>query len=194
MTPLLSLLSLPHQATKHLKILTTPVPSSRNVIRARRSKNLPIAPALLGLAPFFTTWLAIPLWLSLRPEILREHILPFIFFIGASFAYQVGLIITAHLTRSPFPYFNVLSLPILAGMLDALGPFLQVKLGLGWPSVLGGGPYTAAYVLACLGLSIGVYGSFVVDVITSICDYLDIWCLSIKHPYDPNAPEEKKVE
>ena len=79
-------------------------------------------------------------------------------------------------------------------MLDALGPFLQVKLGLGWPSVLGGGPYTAAYVLACLGLSIGVYGSFVVDVITSICDYLDIWCLSIKHPYDPNAPEEKKVE
>ncbi|PWW72921.1 Choline/ethanolaminephosphotransferase [Tuber magnatum] len=170
------------------------VQSSRNVIRARRSKNLPITPALLGLAPYFTTWLAIPLWLYLRPEILREHILPFIFFVGASFAYQVGLIITAHLTRSPFPYFNVLFLPILVGTLDALGPFLQVGLGLGWPSVLGGGPYTIAYVLACLGLSIGVYGSFVVDVITNICDYLDIWCLSIKHPYDPSAPEQKKVE
>jgi len=169
------------------------VQSSHNVTRARRSKNLPVAPALLGLAPFFTTWLAIPLWLSLRLEILHEHILPFIFFIGASFAYQVGLIITAHLTKSPFPYFNVLSLPILAGTLDALGPFLQARLGLGWTSVLGGGPYTIAYVLACLGLSIGVYGSFVVDVVTNICDYLDIWCLSIKHPYAPNVPE-KKVE
>lgn len=22
------------------------------------------------------------------------------------------------------------------------------------------------------------------DVITTICDYLDIWCLTIKYPYD----------
>ena len=57
--------------------------------------------------------------------------------------------------------------------------------------MLGGGPYTVAYVLAFLGLSIGVYGSFVVDVITNICDYLDIWCLSIRHPYVPHASEEK---
>jgi len=28
-----------------------------------------------------------------------------------------------------------------------------------------------------------VYGSFVVDVIVTICDYLDIWCLTIKHPW-----------
>jgi len=34
----------------------------------------------------------------------------------------------------------------------------------------------------------------VVDVITNICDYLDIWSLRIKHRYDPNAPEEKKME
>ncbi|PUU76818.1 hypothetical protein B9Z19DRAFT_1148171 [Tuber borchii] len=100
----------------------------------------------------------------------------------------------AHLTKSPFPYFNVLSPPILAGTLDALGRFLEAKLGLGWPSVLGGGLYTVVYVIVCLGLSISVYGSFVVDVITNIYDYLDIWCLSIKHPYDPHAPEEKKAE
>ncbi|KAG0133111.1 hypothetical protein HOY82DRAFT_483162, partial [Tuber indicum] len=167
------------------------VQSSHNVTRARRSKNLPVAPALLGLASFFTTWLAIPLRLSLCLEILHEHILPFIFFIGASFAYQVGLIITAHLTKSPFPYFNVLSRPILAVTLDSLRPFLQARLGLGWPSVLGGGPYTIAYVFACLGLRIGVYGSFVVDVVANICDYLNICCLSITHPYAPNAPLNK---
>lgn len=164
--------------------------SSLNVIGARRKKNLPVMPALAGLAPFFATWLAIPIWLSLRPEILRDHILPFLFFIGASFAYQVGLIITAHLTKSPFPYFNILLIPILAGTLDALGPFLMQRFGIGWSSILGGGVYTVSYVLACLGLSIGVYGSFAVDVITSICDYMDIWCLTIKHPHSPSAPEK----
>jgi ethanolaminephosphotransferase len=134
------------------------------------------------------------MWLFLRPEILHDHLLPFVFFIGVSFAYQVGLIITAHVTKSPFPYFNILLIPIVAGMLDALGPFLKERLGLGWPSVLGGGFYTVEYVLACLGLSIGVYGSFVADVITTICDYMDIWCLTIKHPYDPNKPQEKSLK
>lgn len=95
------------------------------------------------------------------------------------------------LDKIPLPYFNVLLLPILAGTLDALGLFLEAKLGLRWLSVLGGVPDTVAYVLACLGLSIGVYGSFVVDIITNLCDYLDIWCLSIRHPYIPHAPEEK---
>lgn len=38
------------------------------------------------------------------------------------------------------------------------------------------------------------------DVITTICDYLDIWCLTIKHPFvEPGTttdgiPIEKKVE
>ena len=57
-----------------------------------------------------------------------------------------------------------------------------------------------------LGMAIGVYGSFVVslsnprvqllltgnqvDVIVTICDYLDIWCLTIKHPW--NEEEEAK--
>ncbi|KAL0631907.1 Phosphotransferase [Maublancomyces gigas] len=169
--------------------------SSQNVIHARRSKGLTIFPALAGLAPFFITWMTIPIWCYLRPEILGEHILPFIFFIGASFAYQVGLVIVAHLTKSPYPYFNILLLPIFAGTLDALGPFLQERFGkdvFGWPSALGGGPYAIAYVFGCLGLSIGVYGSFVVDVITNICGFLDIWCLTIKHPWDPKEEKSQK--
>lgn len=171
--------------------------SSQNVICARRSKGLSIFPALAGLAPFFATSLAIPIWCYLRPEILEEHILPFIFFIGASFAYQVGLVIVAHLTKSPYPYFNILLLPILVGILDSMGPLLQERFGkdvFGWPSVLGSGPYMIAYVFGCLGLSIGVYGSFVVDVITNICEFLDIWCLTIKHPWDQKEEKQLKTQ
>ena len=58
-------------------------------------------------------------------------------------------------------------------------------------AALGYDVYQVAYMFACLGMAIGVYGSFVIDVIVSICDYLDIWCLTIKHPYDP-AKEAKK--
>jgi ethanolaminephosphotransferase len=103
----------------------------------------------------------------------------------------VGLIIVSHLTKSPFPFLNVLYLPILAGLLDAAGPWLQDLTalygirdgrGIGWRSALGDGEFETAYMFACLGLALGVHGSFVVDVITNICDYLDIWCLTIKHP------------
>jgi ethanolaminephosphotransferase len=31
-----------------------------------------------------------------------------------------------------------------------------------------------------------------VDVIVTICDYLDIWCLTIKHPW--NEEEAKKAQ
>ncbi|KAF8470257.1 hypothetical protein BDZ91DRAFT_720239 [Kalaharituber pfeilii] len=165
------------------------IQSSLNVIRVRRSKNLPVLPALAGLIPFFSLATMVCIWLALRPIILRAHLLPFMFFVGASFAYQVGLIIVAHLTRSPFPHFNILLLPIAFGLVDALGPFLkEYTAGLvGWPSALGDEVYEVAYVLMCLGLAVGVYGSFVVDVVTNICDYLDIWCLTIKHKYGPET-------
>ena len=63
---------------------------------------------------------------------------------------------------------------------------------MGWPSALGDNVYQVAFVFSCLGLAVGVYGSFVVDVIFAICDYLDIWCLTIKYPYDPAEEGKKK--
>lgn len=67
---------------------------------------------------------------------------------------------------------------MIYGIIDALGPE-YVK---GWKSSLGDGQYVVAYMFLCLGLALGVHGSFVVDVIMNICEYLDIWCLTIKHP------------
>lgn len=135
-------------------------------------------------------WTLIPAYLHLRPQILHYHLLPFSIYVGLINAYSVGQIIVAHLTKSRFAYQNILLLPLVFGVLDSLGPelaarwgddFLGTGYGIGWPSALGPG-YQVPFVFACAGFSLGIYGSFVVDVILAICDYLDIWCLSIKHP------------
>lgn len=159
------------------------IESVRNVLKARRERGDAPNDALLGLAPFFGSWALIIAYLSLHPEILHQHLVPFVLLVGLMNAYSVGQMITAHLTKSEFPYQNVLALPLLFGIIDTLGPILQARIGLGWPSALGDGVYQVAFMFSCLGLAFGVYGSFVVDVIVSICDYLDIWCLTIKHPY-----------
>ena len=149
-----------------------------NVMKARRERNQdPIEP-LFGLLPFVVTWILIPAYLWLQPQILHHHLIPFVFFAGLVNAYSVGQMIVAHLVKAKFPYKNVLLVPLAWGVLDSLGP----TTGL-WPSALGDGVYQVAFVFLCMGLALGVYGSFVHDVITTICDYLDIWCLTIKHPY-----------
>ncbi|QSZ32204.1 hypothetical protein DSL72_001776 [Monilinia vaccinii-corymbosi] len=155
---------------------------SINVIRARRARGDRSRGALLGLLPFFLTWTLIPAYLYLNPEILYNHLVPFVFFAGLVNAYSVGQMITAHLVKLPFPYTNVLNIPLAYGVFDSAGPFLKEAIGFGWPSALGGGVYQVAYLFCMLGVA--------VDVVVTICDYLDIWCLTIKHPW--NEEEEAK--
>ena len=160
------------------------IESARNVIRARRAGGDRRRGALLGLVPFFAVWTLIPAYLDLHPNILHTHLVPFVIFAGLVNAYSVGQMITAHLVKLPFPYWNILGLPLVYGVLDAVGPLLlDAGLPFGWPTALNDGVYQVAYMFMMLGVAIGVYGSFVVDVIVTICDYLDIWCLTIKHPY-----------
>ncbi|TGZ83737.1 ethanolaminephosphotransferase [Ascodesmis nigricans] len=165
------------------------ISSCISVYRTRRSQNRSPWPALAGLLPFFLPWLFIPLWLHLRP-ILFDHLIPFLLFIGIASAYQVGLIITAHLVRAPYPYTNVLFIPMIFGIFDALAPSIVP----GWKSALGDGHYVVAYMFMCLGVCFGVHGSFIVDVVMNICEYLDIWCLTIKYRRDLGVmpPGEKK--
>ena len=160
-------------------------------MEARRARGLHARHALLGLLPFFASWTLIVSYLLLNPHILHHHLVPFIFYVGLINAYSVGQIITAHLVVMPFPYSNVIVLPLIYGVVDSLGPFLESKIGLGWPSALGEEVYQVAFMFTCLGLAVGVYGSFVVDVIVTICDYLDIWCLTIKHPYVAETEDAK---
>lgn len=171
-----------------LVLVFTTVESSLNVMRARRERGDPASEALLGLLPFFATWALIASYLALQPNILHNHLIPFVLYVGLINAYSVGQMITAHLTKSRFPYQNILALPLVYGILDSLGELLLEKVGFGWYGSLGDGVYQVAFVFTCLGLALGVYGSFVVDVIVSICDTLDIWCLQIKHPYTAERP------
>jgi ethanolaminephosphotransferase len=135
-----------------------------NVIKARRERGDKSRGALVGLLPFFFTWTLIPTYLYLNPEILYNHLVPFVFFAGLVNAYSVGQMITAHLVKLDFPYYNVLNLPLAYGVFDSLGPVLQEHIGVGWPSALGaGGEYQVAYMFCMLGTAVGVYGSFVVS-------------------------------
>jgi ethanolaminephosphotransferase len=170
------------------------IQSAQNVIKARRARGDKSRGALLGLVPFGVTWTLIVMYLSLQPNILHNHLIPFVLFAGLINAYSVGQMITAHLVLLDFPYYNVLVLPLAYGVFDSLGPFLQYETSvkwLGWPSALGANGYQVSYMFCMLGAAVGVYGSFVVDVIVTICDYLDIWCLTIKHPYVEGQDEGK---
>jgi ethanolaminephosphotransferase len=170
--------------------------SAQNVIRARRARGDRSRGALLGLVPFFSVWALIVSYLYLQPNILRNHLVPFSMFAGLVNAYSVGQMITAHLVKLDFPYWNVLGVPLFFGVVDSAGPVLQARLGhrLGWPSALGDDVYQVAFMFMMLGMAIGVYGSFVVDVIVTICDYLDIWCLTIKHPHVEGQEQAKAVQ
>lgn len=173
--------------------LTSASNSINSVFQARRARGQRTRVALLGLLPFLTAWTLIPTYLYLQPLILHNHLVPFTFLVGIINAYSVGQMIVAHLTKTKFPMGNVLILPFIAAIGDSLGPILSKKTNglIGWPSALGNDVYQVAFVFCTLGLAIGVYGSFVVDVIYTICDYLDIWCLKIKHPMV--NPLEKKI-
>ncbi|KAG6135474.1 hypothetical protein E4U35_005994 [Claviceps purpurea] len=165
------------------------VESSFNVIRARHDRGDRSRGALLGLLPFFGIWTLIVAYLHLQPIVLNHHLVPFVFFTGIVNAYSVGQMITAHLVKLPFPYWNVLAIPLAFGVIDSLAPLCLQRFGIGWPSALGNDEYQVSYSFLMLGLALGVYGSFVVDVIVSICDFLDIWCLTIKHPYNEFGPK-----
>jgi len=161
-----------------LVLVANTAQSAMNVMHVKRERKEDPMKPLLGLLPIAVTWTLVPIYLALRPKILHEHLIPFIFYVGLINAYSVGQMITAHLTKNRFPYQNILVIPLAWGVLDSLGPVLGL-----WPSALGDGVYQVGFVFMCTGLALGVYGSFVHDVITTICDYLDIWCLTIKHPY-----------
>ena len=124
----------------------------------RERKQSPTKP-LYGLAPFFIASAYVAAYLYLQPVILNHHLIPFVFYAGMLNAYSVGRMIVAHLTKDPeFPMQNVLTIPLGLAVADSLAP----TLGL-WPSALGFGTYQIAFVFMLMGLSFGVYGSFIVS-------------------------------
>lgn len=134
-----------------------------NVMQARRARvENPITP-LFGLLPFAQMWTLTPLYLYLQPNILANHLVPFVMYVGIVNAYSVGQMIVAHLLKTKFPRSNILMLPLAVAVIDSLGPHLGL-----WPSSLGDDIYQVAFVFTALGMSIGVYASFVVSHASTI--------------------------
>jgi hypothetical protein len=170
--------------------------SSRNVIAAKRSRGEPLAGSLLGLLPFAIQTGAHIAWLAASPQILHGHLVPFAIYWGVAFAYQVGLLITAHTTKGPFPYWNGLMVWSAVCALDANADRLLGRPGL----VHADEGRALALVYVSIVLAIAVYSFFVWDVVgevrprarggrrprssvdfvaAQICSYLDMNCESL---------------
>lgn len=123
---------------------------------------------LCGLLPAVEMWTIIVTSLYLQPQTLAHRTIPVVLYAGLVNAYAVGRMITAHLTKSAFPYGNILLVPAYLSILDSLA----VLCGVLDAPVL---QDHAALTYAALGLAIGVYGSFVVSKTCSVCRCL-VWC------------------
>lgn len=140
--------------------------------------------AIRGLVPFATYYSsAIVFVIVASPFIFvnPSSYLPFILQIGTSIAFSVGRIIISHLTLSEFPH----RLPTLYIPGLQIAAFAFVKfLNLVKPETQAISLDTAVnnIVWAGFGISVGIYASFITEIITEISSFLDIWVLSIKHP------------
>lgn len=132
--------------------------SIMHVMQVRRERGQDPFTPLYGLIPVAVIWTLVPAYLYLQPAILANYTIPFGLFVSLVNAYSVGRMIVGHLVQSGFPYQNVLLYPLALGVLDSAG----AAVGLWETPVFGYGVGQVAFVFVCLGLAVGVYGSFVV--------------------------------
>jgi ethanolaminephosphotransferase len=116
-----------------------------NVLITRKKDGKPLLTPLLGYLPFLLHSLILVSWLQseLRGGVQLVHdarLLPFLGYwamayvpvhlsvsdvsLTTSFAYQVSQLILAHVTKSPFPYWNGMMVYSLFGAIDANAQYL----------------------------------------------------------------------
>ena len=128
-----------------------------HVMQVQRKRGQDPVKPLYGLLPIVVVWALVSAYLYMQPTILEQYTVPFALFVGMVNAYSVGRMITAHLTKTEFPYFNVLLVPLALAVVDSFGQVIGL-----WPGVLNDETRQIGFMFACLGLSVGVYGSFIV--------------------------------
>jgi len=149
-----------------------------NVARARRAQNLPLAPLVLEWIPIIVFTLASIAWLgSPYSFILAEnHLVLYCVTMSLVFGRMTTKIILAHLTRQPFPYWTVMLVPLIGGALLVNHPYFTIT-----GTTIG--PVSANvelwYLRAYFVFALVVYSKWAHLVITSICDFLGINCLTI---------------
>lgn len=162
------------------------VASYSNVARARLARKQSAFTPVTGLLPVALLLACMVLWMTARDAQMMVDGSAFVALycsFGLLFAYSVGLLIVAHVTKAPFPYFNVGLGWAILGTIDARlpQPFIQST-----PS----GARLVAFVV--LALSFTLYGHFVYDVITTITKETGKPCFWVPDNVKPS--EAKKVD
>jgi len=150
-----------------------------NVVRARRAKNLPVAPVFLEWTPMAVYTLSIGAWVfSPHSTLMREnHLVLFCLTMSLVFGRMTTKMILAHLTRQPFPYWTVMLWPLVGGAVIGNLPLL------GYPQVTP--DMELNYLRAYFVFALAVYSRWAYLVVTSICNFLGINALTI--------PKEKQI-
>ncbi|KAI5300684.1 hypothetical protein KEM56_002268 [Ascosphaera pollenicola] len=122
--------------------------------------------ALKGLLPALEMWVLVVIYLYLQPGVLQCCTVGVILYVGLMNAFSVSQMICAHVTKAPFPYRNILTLPLYIAISDCLGR----HMGFYSECIMGN---HSTFIYASLGLALGVYGSFI-------------------HPYNENNEAKNK--
>jgi ethanolaminephosphotransferase len=158
-----------------------------NVARARRSRNEPFLPTLYEWTPLVILVVTTMAWLGSPYSHLLDdnHLVLYCLTTSLVFGRMTTKIILAHLTHQPFPYWTVMLAPMIGGALLVNHPYFTIP-GTTFGPVSAG--FELWYLRAYFVFAAIVYGRWAHLVITSICDYLGINCLTIpKETVEKNA-------
>ncbi|KAL7420627.1 hypothetical protein Q5752_004578 [Cryptotrichosporon argae] len=153
-----------------------------NVVAARRKAGKPLGPPLLGFLPFVLHTLILVSWLHAPAgggvEIVHDaRFLPFLGYWGMSVAYQVSQLILAHVTKSPFPYWNGMMVYSLFGAVDANAQWL-----FGHEPYLQSSPVAAGvFIKMSFVIALFNYIRFAREVIWQMCEHTGIACFTVRH-------------
>jgi len=157
-----------------------------NVVRARRARGEAVLPVFLDWFPMIVYTAATVAWMSSPYSILLRDNHLVLFCVTQSFVFgrMTTKIILAHLTRQAFPYWTVLMAPLVSGAVMVNLPRF-------------GGPRISArfellYLWGYFVFATVVYFRWAALVITAICDFLGINCLTI--PAEKRAANRAELE
>ncbi|CEH18527.1 sn-1,2-diacylglycerol ethanolamine-and cholinephosphotranferases [Ceraceosorus bombacis] len=157
-----------------------------NVRKARAAKGLSTVTPLTGLLPLLAQNVVMVAWaLGNHGQLLKDGsvFVPFISTWGLGFAYSVGLLIVAHVTKAPFPYWNIATLFGLVGAVDAWLPT---------PILQSSPQRVQVTVFSSLVLAAAFYLHFCYDVITTITVETGKPCFQVVPPEQQKPKNEGK--
>jgi ethanolaminephosphotransferase len=146
----------------------------KNVARARKERGEPLFPVILEWTPIVVFTASCSAWLgSPHSWLLKDnHLTLWCVTMSMVFGRMTTKIILAHLTRQPFPWWTVLLTPLVGGAIISNLPYLGF-------APLFDQKLELLYLWTYFIFAFVVYGRWAHLVITSICDYLGIYALTI---------------